>query len=62
MGGVGPPSAEGQAFVDGAETIKFAIKPLFVATLNALWGHADLMMTHTVNVSEKNQELTLHLR
>lgn len=50
-----------EAFVDGIPDIKFEIKPLFVASLNALWGRADLMMTYTVSVSEKDQELTLHL-
>ncbi len=50
-----------EAFVDGIPEIKFEIKPLFVATLNALWGRADLMMTYTVSVSEKDQELSLHL-
>jgi hypothetical protein len=37
------------------------IAPRFVANLNVLWGRADLMMTYTVSVSEKDQELTLHL-
>lgn len=32
------------AFVDGLPDIKFEIKPLFVASLNALWGRADLMI------------------
>jgi hypothetical protein len=41
--------------------IKFKIEPLFVAGLNALWGRADLMMTFTIGVSEKAQELTLRL-
>jgi hypothetical protein len=48
------------AFVDGIPDIKFEIKPLFVASLNALWGRADLMMAYTISVSEKHQELTLH--
>jgi hypothetical protein len=47
--------------VNGVPEIKFKIKPLFVATLDALWGRADLMMTFIVSVSEKHQELTLHL-
>lgn len=48
-----------EAFVDGIQSITFKIAPLFVASLNALWGRADLMMTFTVGVSERNQELTL---
>lgn len=48
-----------QAFVDGITGIKFEIEPLFVAGLNALWGRADLMMSFTISVSEKDQELTL---
>ncbi|MGH3429264.1 MAG: hypothetical protein ACRDQZ_17140 [Mycobacteriales bacterium] len=47
------------ALVDGIPEIKFEITPLFVASLNALWGRADLMMAYTVSVSEKDQELTL---
>ena len=49
------------AIVDGLPELKFKITPLFVASLNALWGRADLMMAYTVSVSEKNQELTLQL-
>jgi hypothetical protein len=49
------------AFVNGIEDIKFEVTPLFVATLDALWGRADLMMTYVVSVSEKDQELTLRL-
>jgi hypothetical protein len=49
------------AIVDGIPEIEFEITPLFVASLNALWSRADLMMTFTVSVSERNQELTLHL-
>lgn len=48
-----------EAFVDGLPDIKFKIEPLFVASLNALWGRADLMMAFTVGVSEKARELTL---
>lgn len=48
-----------EAFVDGIQSVTFEIEPLFVASLNALWGRADLMMTFTVGVSERNQELTL---
>lgn len=47
------------AFVDGIPEIEFEITPLFVASLNALWGRADLMTIYTISVSEKNQELTL---
>jgi hypothetical protein len=50
-----------EAFVDGLPDIKFKIEPLFVAGLNALWGRADLMMTFTIGVSEKDRELTLRL-
>lgn len=49
------------AYVDGVSDVKFEIKPLFAANLDALWGRADLMMTYRVCVSERNQELTLHL-
>lgn len=49
------------AIVDRIPGIEFEITPLFVASLNALWGRADLMATFTVSVSEKYQELTLHL-
>ena len=49
-----------QAFVDGIAAVKFAIEPLFVSGLNALWGRADLMMNFTIAVSEKDRELTLH--
>lgn len=50
-----------EAFVNGVPTVKFQVQPLFVATLDALWGRADLMMTYVVSVSEKAQELSLHL-
>lgn len=50
-----------EAFVSGAEAVKFEVSPLFVATLNALWGRSDLMITYEVSVSEKAQELTLRL-
>lgn len=43
-----------EAFVNGVPTIKFEIRPLFVATLDALWSRADLMMTYVVSVSEKD--------
>lgn len=49
------------AIVDGIPELEFEITPLFVASLNALWGRADLMMAYTVSVSEKDQELTLQL-
>jgi len=49
------------AIVDGIPELEFEISPLFVASLNALWGRADLMTAYTVSVSEKMQELTLHL-
>lgn len=48
-----------KAFVDGIPEIEFEIAPLFVASLNVLWGRADLMMNFTISVSEKDQELTL---
>jgi hypothetical protein len=50
-----------EAFVRGLESIKFEIQPLFAGNLDALWGRADLMMTYTVSVSERAQELSLHL-
>jgi hypothetical protein len=48
-----------KAFVDGIPEVEFEVAPLFVASLNVLWGRADLMMSFTVSVSEKAQELTL---
>lgn len=48
-----------KAFVDGIPEIEFEIAPLFVASLNVLWGRADLMMNFTVSVSEKDKELAL---
>lgn len=48
-----------RAFVDGIPEVEFEIAPLFVASLNVLWGRADLMMTFTISVSEKAKELTL---
>jgi hypothetical protein len=48
-----------KAFVDGIPEIEFEIAPLFVASLNVLWGRADLTINFTVSVSEKAQELTL---
>jgi hypothetical protein len=48
-----------KAFVDGIPATEFEIAPLFVASLNVLWGRADLMMNFTISVSEKDQELTL---
>jgi hypothetical protein len=48
-----------KAFVDGIPEIEFEIAPLFVASLNVLWGRADLMMNFTISVSETDQELTL---
>jgi hypothetical protein len=50
-----------EVFVDDIPDVKFEIKPLFAANLAALWGRADLMMTYTVSVSEKDQELSLYL-
>lgn len=47
--------------MNGVPTVKFQVQPLFVATLDALWGRADLMMTYVVSVSEKDQELSLYL-
>lgn len=44
---------------DGIPEVEFEIAPLFVASLNVLWGRADLMMNFTVSVSEKAKELTL---
>lgn len=48
-----------KAFVDGIPEIEFEIAPLFVASLNVLWGRADLMMNFTISVSEKDKELAL---
>jgi hypothetical protein len=48
-----------EAFLDGLPDIKFKIEPLFVASLHALWGRADLMMNFKIGVSEKYRELTL---
>jgi len=48
-----------KASVDGIPEVEFEIAPLFVASLNVLWGRADLMMSFTISVSEKNKELTL---
>lgn len=45
--------------MDGIPEVEFEIAPLFVASLNVLWGRADLMMSFTISVSEKNKELTL---
>lgn len=50
-----------EAFVDGLPDIKFEVRPVFVASLNALWGRADLMMNFTISVSEKDKELSLQL-
>lgn len=50
-----------EAFVNGVPTVKFELSPLFVPTLDALWGRADLMATYVVSVSEKDQELSLYL-
>jgi len=50
-----------EAFVRGIPSVKFEIRPLFVATLDALWGRADLMSTYVVSIDEKEEELTLHL-
>jgi hypothetical protein len=48
-----------KASVDGIPEVEFEIAPLFVSSLNVLWGRADLMMSFTISVSEKNKELTL---
>jgi hypothetical protein len=45
--------------VDGIPQVEFEIAPLFVASLNILWGRADLMMSFTIGVSEKDKQLTL---
>lgn len=50
-----------EAHVVGLESVKFAIEPLFVATLDALWGRADFMATYVVSISEERRELGLHL-
>jgi hypothetical protein len=49
------------AFVNGLEEVQFEIAPLFVATLDALWGRADLMQTFAVTVFDAAQQLTLSL-
>jgi hypothetical protein len=48
-----------KASVDGIPEVEFEIAPLFVASLNILWGRADLMMSFTIGVSEKDKQLTL---
>lgn len=50
-----------EAFVNGIPDVRFEIKPLFVATLDALWGRADLMATYRISISERDQELMLYL-
>jgi hypothetical protein len=50
-----------EAHVNGIEAVKFEIKPLFVTTLDALWGRADFMATYVVSISEERRELGLHL-
>lgn len=50
-----------RATVAGIEEVEFEMRPIFVATLDALWGRADLMATFDIAVSEARQELTLTL-
>jgi len=50
-----------EATVVGVEEVSFQIYPLFVDTLDPLWGRADFMAAFRVSVSERRQELGLHL-
>jgi hypothetical protein len=50
-----------QAWVVGHPDLTFEMSPIFVDTFEALWGRADLMNAYRVSISERRQELGLHL-
>lgn len=50
-----------RAYINGLASVEFEMQPIFIATLDALWGRADLMNTYVVSISEKDKELSLHL-
>jgi hypothetical protein len=50
-----------RASVAGLSSVEFEMQPIFVATLDALWGRADLMGTFVVSIAEREKELMLHL-
>jgi hypothetical protein len=50
------------AHVRGRPRVAFEMSPLFVATLDALWGRADLMAAYEVTISERRQRLGLRRR
>lgn len=50
-----------RAWVVGYPDLTFEMSPIFVDTLDALWGRADLMNAYRVSISEHRQELGLHL-
>jgi hypothetical protein len=47
------------AFVRGRPQPTFALRPLFVDTLDALWGRGDLMRAYAVTISERDGHLRL---
>jgi hypothetical protein len=53
--------AASSASVFGLEDVTFEIEPVFVDTLDPLWGRADLMKAYTISISERREELGLHL-
>lgn len=50
------------AHVRGEPAVTFPIQPLFVNTLDALWGRGDLMRAYVVSISERDRELRLRRR
>lgn len=51
-----------EAYVRGAPSATFPIRPIFVATFDALWGRGDLMRAYIVSISERDQEFRLRRR
>ena len=51
-----------KAHVRGAPQVTFSIRPLFVDTLDALWGRGDLMRAYVVSISERDSTLRLRQR
>jgi hypothetical protein len=50
------------AHVRGEPGLTFPIEPLFVNTLDALWGRGDVMRAYVVCISERDREFRLRRR
>jgi Retroviral aspartyl protease len=50
------------AYVRGDPKTTFPLQPLFVNTLDALWGRGDVMRAYVVTISERDREFRLRRR